>query len=54
MSLYRVAQVELVDQFSPESTSVCHDFIRILRECRLISSVIATADVTFRLFDFVT
>ena len=33
MSVYRVAQVEFVDRFSPESTSVCHDFIRILREC---------------------
>ena len=33
MSLYQVAQVEFVDRFSPESTSVCHDFIRILREC---------------------
>ena len=34
MSVYhQVAQVEFVDRVSPESTSVFHDFIRILREC---------------------
>ena len=31
MSLYRVAQVEVVDRFSPKSTSVCRDFIRFKR-----------------------
>ena len=33
MNIYRVAQIEFVDRFSPDSTSVCHGFIRILREC---------------------